>query len=117
MKFTLAIPTSDKIHLTETFEASDFFKIINVESGKIIEESFLQNKFLKANAKEYVAGVYGMLSDCNYILTINCSEEIRNYFKERKKIVVPTTEKIITNAVSGFIIELTREDSNTCCCP
>jgi len=120
MKLIIAAPTNDKINFSESFETSEFFKIITAECGKIIEENFLQNKFLKTlknNKIEYAAGIFDLLSDCNYILTATCSEEIKNYFKERKIIIVLANEKIVTNAVLSLICELAQKESDTCCCP
>jgi predicted Fe-Mo cluster-binding NifX family protein len=120
MNITIAIPTNDKINISEKLEDSDFFKIITVECGKVKDEKFLQNKLpktLKNSRIEYVAGISSMIPDCNYILVKECSEEIRNYFKEKKIEIVPSQEKIITNAVLNLICELAQKESDTCCCP
>jgi len=120
MTIKIALPTNDRINISENITGSEFFKIISVDNGKIVEEKFLQSKFseiLKNKPVECVAKICDMIADCNYILTHSCSEEIKNYFKERKKIIVPTSEKIITNVVVDFIKELTTEESDTCCSP
>jgi len=43
---------------------------------------------------------------------------MKNYLNERNKIFnYPRLKKIISNAVFGFIDELTRKENNICCCP
>ena len=117
MKFKLVVPTNDKINLFENFEASEYFKVITVVSGKITEETFVKNDFKKNNKSEFVTNFCDNITDCNYILSGGCNDEIKLYMKERKKIIIPTSEKIMSNAVYGFIEEISRKDSDTCCCP
>jgi predicted Fe-Mo cluster-binding NifX family protein len=120
MKLKIAIPTSDKISISQNFLTPEFFKIITVGCGKIMEESFVQNKYLetfKNNRRECINGIMDLLKDCNYLLSINCNEEVIKYFKDRKIIMVPTSEKIVSNAVFFFISEMAQKESDTCCCP
>ncbi len=120
MIIKIAIPTSDRINISDDLLSCEFFKIIEVECGKITGEIFLQNKQFKAanmNEEANLESVNNTLSGCDFIISSLESDELKNYFTGKGKEIAVTTEKILSNVAFSFISELIRKESNTCCCP
>jgi hypothetical protein len=112
MKIKLALPTEDKLHISDSMFKADFFKIITFDSVNIIQEEY-RDVHSGMNNKE----IYDMISDCDVILFRAISKEFTEYLKTQKKQVIITTEKIITNAALKYVSEFYQRESNTCCCP
>ena len=120
MMTKIAIPTNDKINISNDLLRSESFIIIEVACGKITAEYFIENKTVKTgNNNEKIApnNIGELLHNCDIIIVSNLIENVRNYFAAGNKEIVLTSEKIITNIANNFICELVRKESNTLCCP
>jgi len=119
MKIKIAIPTDDKINISENFDTSDFFKLITIENREIASEKFIRNSAIESqkDSTNYIKQIIILLNDCDYIILKNISADVKKYLEEQNKNIVETSEKIITNAELNFLTELIRNESNTCCCP
>jgi hypothetical protein len=121
MNTKIGLPSDDKLIIADCCIQSRFFKITTVEKGQIIHEEYRNNTSVADNFLCQPGNncpiVYELISDCDVFITNNINEELASILKDHNKQLVLTSEKIITNAVLRYIIEATRKESDTCCCP
>lgn len=110
----IAISTNDKIHISDHFFASKYFKITIVEDSNIINEEFRDNIFIES---EDIDQICSIINDCDIIITRKIEDDIKSYLFEKDCTIINTNEKIITLAITRFVNEIKRTRSNYCCEP
>lgn len=110
----IAISTDDKLHVSNQFCQSKFYKIFLIEKGTIVKEEFRDNY---CPGKGSHSEVYNIIGDCNTIIATDFDAELNTFFKGRGCKVIRTNENIITKAVVNYVNEMNRIQSNYCCQP
>lgn len=118
----IAIPTTDKITVSNSPGDSEFFKVITYKREELIDEEFRPNP-LKGNirgssiSRSQADRLVSMLADCD-ILISGTSEneltrcEVRNFIK-----TVITRESLLTRAAGSYYRAYLRHERNSCCSP
>ncbi|MBI5217818.1 MAG: hypothetical protein HY958_02685 [Bacteroidia bacterium] len=120
MKIKLALPSEDKLNISDSLFKTYFFKITTFDTATIIHEEYRETYTIidvNAETEKNYKKIYEIIADCDVIIFRTISEKFANYLKSREKQVIITPEKIITNAVLKYVIEYNQRESNTCCCP
>ncbi len=118
----IAVPSNDKLNISNHFFCTKSFKIFTLEKGSIVNEEYRYNNFSGCNSaekdiKKNQEMIYDLIRDCNTLIVRDIKDCHNEYLQNQNIEIVITDEKIITTAVLNYYGEIIRQESNTCCCP
>lgn len=106
----IAVPTNDRISISNNIINAFYFKIFTVSVYGIIHEEFRE----KGQTSE---ASYASVKDCLTVLTLSHDTQFENYVASRNVECAITNKKIITNAIVNYVNELIYKESNITCSP
>lgn len=118
----IAVPTKDKISVSNDPRGALFFKVITFRGSDIVEEEFRKCPLSGINSTAQLSNrevdcVATILADCDVLVGPN-SEDMSGFFRINNYInTASTRQKIITTAAIEYNRNYCRQESNTCCSP
>lgn len=118
----IAIPTNDKIVVSNNPAESEFFKVVTFRGEELMNEEFRPNPIKGGNHDSRITMseanrlVY-YLADCDVII---CHTESSSFYSSPVKNLIKTVvtkESLITKAALNYNGEYLQHERNSCCSP
>ncbi len=118
----IAIPTENKIVVSNDPRKSGFFKVVALKGEDIVSEEFRSNPLGRGPSGTPLTSreadlVLTTLSDCDVLIYGTEKNHFFNSRIPRHISTVKTNESIITSAVLDFNNRFLYNERNTCCSP
>ena len=118
----LAVPTCDKITVSNNLGETGFFKIITFCGNEVVGEEFRPNPLFEERGVKNVSSLQRdrlvtLLSDCDTLIGGTFENELCRSGVSRFINTVTTSRSIITSAAIEYNRRKLLEESNSCCCP
>lgn len=118
----IAIPTENKIVVTDDPRRTGYFKIVTLKGEDIVYEEYRSNPLKGDNLLPNINSLEAdklltLLSDCDILL---CSSSDKGFLNSRIRAsldIIETDQKIITAAVLEYNNNFLYNERNTCCSP
>ncbi len=123
----IAIPTNDKLTISQHFGRAKGFMICETDNNKVISKEYKANTFTghgkghhhhSHNAQHHNhshAGIFNALGDCKTVIAGGMGQRLYNEFVNKKINVFVSSEKNIDKALELFFNNMLDNDSESCC--
>ena len=118
----LAVPTNDKVTISNKLRESAYFKVITFCGLEVIDEEFRKSPLAEGRAGSIITNlesdaILTLLADCDTLIGGTyendlCKSRVRNFIN-----TVTTERSIITSAAIEINKKILLDANNTCCSP